>query len=58
MVISRVISPQIWVIAIFTLVITPFITTHEPLSKPSRASILGLGSRMFLGVRSGVRATD
>ena len=33
-VISRVISPLIWVITIVTLLITPLITTHEP---PSRA---------------------
>ena len=34
-VISRVISPLIWVITILTLLITPLITTHEP---PSRSS--------------------
>ena len=32
-VISRVISPLIWVIIIVTLLITPLITAHEP---PSR----------------------
>ena len=32
-VISRVISPLIWVITIVTLLITPLIITHEP---PSR----------------------
>ena len=31
-VISRVISPLIWAISIVTLLITPLITTHEPLS--------------------------
>ena len=31
-VISGVISPLIWVIAIVTLLITPLITTHEPAS--------------------------
>ena len=30
--ISRVISPRIWVISIVTLLITPLITTHEPAS--------------------------
>ena len=34
MVISGVISPLIWLISIVTLTITPFITTHEPASKP------------------------
>ena len=29
-VISGVISPLIWVISLATLLITPFITTHEP----------------------------
>ena len=29
-VISRVISPLSWVISIVTLIISPFITTHEP----------------------------
>ena len=35
-VISRVISPSplIWVILMVTLLITPLITTHEPLSRP------------------------
>ena len=33
-VISGVISTLIWVISIVTLLLTPFITTHEP---PSRA---------------------
>ena len=33
-VISGVISPQIWVIAIVTLLVTPLITNHEPPSKP------------------------
>ena len=33
-VISRVISPLIWVIIIVTLLITALITTHEPPSKP------------------------
>ena len=33
-VISRVISPRIWVILMVTLLITPLITTHEPLSRP------------------------
>ena len=32
-VISRVISPLIWLITIVTLLITPLLTTHEP---PSR----------------------
>ena len=31
-VISGVVSPLIWVITIVTLLITPLITTHEPLS--------------------------
>ena len=30
-VISGVISPLIWIISIVTLLITPLITTHEPL---------------------------
>ena len=34
-VISRVISPLIWVITIVILLITPHITTHEP---PSRGA--------------------
>ena len=33
--ISRVISPLIWVISTVTLLITPLITTHEP---PSRTA--------------------
>ena len=33
-VISRVISPLIWVISIVTLLITLLITTHEPPSTP------------------------
>ena len=33
-VISMVISPNVWVITIVTLLITPLITTHEPPSKP------------------------
>ena len=32
-VVSRVISPLIWVISIVTLLITTLITTHEPPSK-------------------------
>ena len=28
------ISPLIWVISIITLLITPLITSHEPLSRP------------------------
>ena len=39
-VISRVISPLIWVITIATLQITPLVTTHEPSSR-----VLGLGFR-------------
>ena len=34
-VISAVISPLIWLISIVTLILTPFITTHEP---PSTAT--------------------
>ena len=37
-VISRVISPLIWVISTVTLLISPLITTHEP---PSRVSETG-----------------
>ena len=37
-VISMVISPLIWVIAIVTLLITPLKTTHEPPSTGSRDS--------------------
>ena len=32
-VISRVVSPLIWVITILTLLITPLLTTHEPPSE-------------------------
>ena len=34
-VISRVISPIIWVMITVTLLTTPLITTHEPLSRGS-----------------------
>ena len=37
-VISGVIGPLIWVIAILALLKTPLITTHEP---PSRALVFG-----------------
>ena len=42
-IISRVISPGIWVISMLTLLITPLITTHEP---PSRISGIGSGKKM------------
>ena len=35
-VISRVLSPLIWVITTVTLLITPLITTHEPPTGASR----------------------
>ena len=40
-VISRFISPLIWVIAIVTLIITPLITTHEPPSRCCRGLVAG-----------------
>ena len=36
-VISRVISPLLWVITTVTLLITPLITTHEPPSDANRS---------------------
>ena len=46
-VISRVITPVIWVISIVNLLITLLITTHEPPSRsgPGRGSYTGVGSR-------------
>ena len=38
--ISRVISPLIWVIIIVTLLITALITTHEPPSKGPKDPII------------------
>ena len=39
MVISGVISPLIWLISIVTLIITPFITSHEPPSSSSNNTL-------------------
>ena len=35
-VISEVVSPPLWVIVLVTLLITPLITAHEPLSTPPK----------------------
>ena len=48
-VISRVISPLIWVISKVTLLITRLITTHEP---PSRAErVVRFGKLQLRGLR-------
>ena len=48
-VISGVISPLIWVITIVTLLLTPLITTHEPLSaiRAALASIVHQNGETF-----------
>ena len=42
--ISGVISPLIWLISIVTLIVTPFITTHEP---PSRTDTYFVSHKQF-----------
>ena len=50
-VVSGVISPLVWFISIVTLLITPFITTHEPPSRGWGPGGLWLQSWKFEGLR-------
>ena len=43
-----VISPLIWLISIVTLIITPFITTHEPPRPLASMRIVDAGSQSHL----------